>query len=372
MNNPAPVSGAALMHSIIKRIATGPELSKDISADEARDGMRLILDGKVDPVQAAIYLIALRMKRETDDENRGVLDALRDVTEGAVAPVDDLLDLADPYDGYTRSLSPSPFLPALLAACGLPTVAHGIERVGPKYGVTPHQVLRAVGIAVNLSPAQAAQRLGEPGVGWAYVDQQAFCPKLHRLAGLRALIVKRPLLTTLETCIGPVRARGRTHLMTGYVHKPYSRVYAMIARHAGFDSAILVRGVEGGVIPSLRQTGKFFYYHDRGEEQMQEITPADFGVDQSILPVPLPSASAISNEEGDGVAGAFDAPAMVRATVEMGLATLAGRPRPMRDALVAAAAVALVHLKRHTSLRAAADAARAMLDNGQAAAHFKR
>ena len=191
------------------------------------------------------------------------------------------------------------------------------------------------------------------------------------LRGLRTLIVKRPVLTTVEVCIGPIRARGRTHLMTGYVHKPYSRVYAMLARHAGFDSALLIRGMEGGVIPSLRQAGKYFYYHERGEEQMREIAPADFGIDQPILPVPLPGVSE-SKEEGDGVAATLDTALMARATVELGLETLAGKPGPMRDALVAAGAVALAHMQRYANLRAAADAVRAVLDNGQAAAHFKR
>ncbi len=380
MNSPAVTATAtidadvALMRSIIKRIATGPELSKDISADEARAGMRLVLDGKVDPVQAAIFLIALRMKRESDDENCGALDALRDVTQTVVAPVEELLDIGDPYDGFTRSLPPSPFLPAVLAACGLPTVSHGIETLGPKYGVTPHQILRAAGVPVNLSTGQAAERLGEKGVGWAYVDQQAFCPKLHKLQNLRTLIVKRPVLTTVEVCVGPIRGRARTHFMTGYVHKPYARVYAMLARHAGFDSALLVRGVEGGVIPSLRQAGKYFYYHDRGEEQMRDITPADFGIDHSIRPVPIPGASetAGGEGEGDGVTAAFDTQAMARATVEVGMETLAGKPGPMRDALVSAAAIALLHMKRHDSLMAAADAVRTVLDNGQAAAHFKR
>src|SRR5208283_1939430 len=59
---------AVVMRSIIKRIATGPELSKDISREEARQGMRFVLEGEVDPVQAGIFLIALRMKRETDEE----------------------------------------------------------------------------------------------------------------------------------------------------------------------------------------------------------------------------------------------------------------------------------------------------------------
>ena len=37
-----------------------------------------ILGSDVDSVQAAIYLIALRMKRETMDENIGSLKALKD------------------------------------------------------------------------------------------------------------------------------------------------------------------------------------------------------------------------------------------------------------------------------------------------------
>src|SRR3990172_3221807 len=84
------------MRSIIQRIATGPELSKDISFDEARLGMRAILDGSVDPVQAGVFLIALRMKRETDDENLGVFEAIREVTTIVTADVDEVMDVADP------------------------------------------------------------------------------------------------------------------------------------------------------------------------------------------------------------------------------------------------------------------------------------
>ena len=65
-----------LMKSVIQRIATGPELSKNISRDEAKRSMTDILNGEIDPVQSAIFLIALRMKRETMDENIGSLKAL--------------------------------------------------------------------------------------------------------------------------------------------------------------------------------------------------------------------------------------------------------------------------------------------------------
>jgi len=362
-----PADPAALMHSILKRIATGPELSKDISREEARAGMRLVLDARVDPVQAGVFLIALRMKRETDEENLGMLEAIRDATLRATAPVDEVLDIGDPYDGYNRTLPAAPFLPPVLAACGVATFSHGVESMGPKYGVTHRQVLRAAGLPVDHTPEEAAARLGDPAIGWAYVDQKAFCPKLYALTGLRALIVKRPAITTVEVLAGPVRGRLKTHLATGYVHKPYPRIYALLARHAGFDSALLVRGVEGGVIPSLTHTGKVFRYRDRGEEWSEEFKPADLGIDQSVRAPRIPGA----NDE-DRSEAPFDAAAVAKAAAEAGMAALAGQPGPTRDSLVYGAALCLWHLGRHGSLNSAADIVRGVLAHGKAMERLRR
>jgi anthranilate phosphoribosyltransferase len=368
MSSPAPAQSdpASTMHSIIKRIATGPELSKDISREEARAGMRLVLDGEVDPVQAGIFLIALRMKRETDDENLGILDALREAAHTVTAPVDQVVDIADPYDGYNRILPASPFLPVVLAACGIPAVSHGVERMGPKYGVTHRQVLEAAGVPIDLGLEQAAARLGNPDIGWAYVDQKTFCPKLYRLAALRTLIVKRPAITTAEVLIGPLRGRRKTHLITGYVHKPYARIYALLARQAGFDSALIVRGVEGGVIPSLRQAGKAFYYRDGGGEQPFEFSPADFGVDQVLRAPQIPGGVATGEEEGDDVPENLDAAVVARFAAEAGLDALKGRPGPTRDGLICTAALCLRYLEHYDSLESAANAVREVIDSGRA------
>lgn len=355
------------MRSVLQRIATGPELSKDISRGEAHIATRAVLDNAVNPVQAGVFFIALRMKRETDEENKGVLDAIREATLSATAEVDEVVDIADPYDGYNRTLPASPFLPALLAQCGVPAVTHGLESVGPKFGVTHRRVLAAAGVEVDLSPQQAARRLADRDTGWAYLDQSRFCPKLHDLVALRALIVKRPVLTTVEVLARPISGRKKTHFVTGYVHKPYPPVYAMLARHAGFDSALIVRGVEGGVIPSLRQAGKYFWYQERGEEQEADVNPEELGIEQAVRAVPLPDNLPKAARPGDEIAIAVDIGATAKAAAEAGLAALNGEKGPTYDSLLLGAALILNHLGRHGSLREAANHARAALDSGRAA-----
>jgi anthranilate phosphoribosyltransferase len=280
--------------------------------------------------------------------------------------VEEVVDVADPYDGFNRSVPASPFLPAVLAALNVPAISHGLETVGPKFGVTHRQILRAAGAPVDLSLTAAAARLGDPEIGWAYVDQRIFCSKLHNLVELRTLIVKRPAITTVETLLGPIRGRRQTHLLTGYVHKPYPRIYALLARHSGFDSALIVRGVEGGVIPSLRQTGRCFYYHQQGPEQAIDIQPAALGIHQSLRAVPIPNEAAQDTE--DPVLLNNDAVARIAA--EAGLAALSGEPGPTRDSLVYGAALCLRHLGRYDSLAVAADAVRVVLTSGAALLRF--
>ena len=366
MNDLIDAVPATAIRAYLQRIATGPELSKPLTLAEARHAMQLILAGDVDPVQAGIFLIALRMKRETDDETKGVLEAIR-APEVEVA-VDELVDIADPYDGRARSLPVSPFLPSVLAACGVAAYSHGVALLGPKYGVTHHQVLEAAGVDVNVSPQQAAIHLANPNVGWAYLDQASFKPDLHALVELRTQIVKRPVLTTVEVLGAPLRGRVRTHFVTGYVHKPYPRIYALLARHAGFATALLVRGVEGGVVPSLRQSGRLFYYRDFAPEAFIDVEPRDLGIEQSVRAAPIPETP--DDESADRATMQWQRTPVVEAAVREGIAALDGSAGPVRDSLIYSAAACLWNVRRFESIPIAANRVREVLDNGAARAHF--
>ena len=358
------------MISIIQRVATGPELSKSITYDEARAGMRLVLEGLADPVQAAVFLIGLRVKRETDDENKGILQGILDKTNTVVTDVDELVDVADPYNGYGRSLPSSPFLPVLLAESGVPAVSHGIETVAPKFGVTHSQVLQAAGVSVNLSGEEIWKQICDSDVGWAYVDQSTFCPSLYGMAQFRKKIVKRAAISTAEVLTGPIRGRKKTHLLTGYVHNAYPPIYTMLARHSGFSSTLLLRGTEGGVTPSLRKRDEFVRYWERGEDEVFEADPLEIDIERDNRLVPIPQ-ELLPNKNRDFGPDENNSE-IAKLAAKEGLGALEGTRNATSDALLYSASLTLWHLGRYDSVQKAAVVVRKILSSGKVVERFRR
>ena len=163
------------------------------------------------------------------------------------------------------------------------------------------------------------------------------------MVGLRAQIIKRQVLTTVEVLSKPIAGRKKTHFITGFVHKPYPPIYAELARVAGFETACIIRGVEGGVTPSLRQAGRYFQYHDKGPESEVSIDPASLGIQQNVRAVPLPG-SVVTAEGEDEIVAAIDIPATARAAAEAGIAALKGTKGAFYDSLVLSGSIVLHHV----------------------------
>ena len=371
MSLDSKLDAALAMRNAIAKVATGPEYSKDLSFDEAKAAMDFVLSENNDPVQTAVFFIGLRMKRETDDENKGILQSIKDTAITAQANVDELVDVADPYDGHSRGLPMSAFIAPVLAANGVSAVCHGLNYVGPKYGVTQYNVLKAAGIKVDLTPAEAAKQIENSQFGWAYVDQSQFAPRLHDLVEFRTRLIKRQVLTTVEVLVKPITGKNKTHLLTGYVHKAYPPIYAELARFSGYDSAMIVRGVEGGVIPSLQQIGKLWSYHDKGEERAVDLDPNTLGFEQKTRAVPLPKDIPALENQGASIIKPFDTDIAAQRAAEAGLAALNGEKGAAYNSLVYAASITLHHLGKADSLEAAADMVRKTLDSGKALAHLQ-
>jgi len=364
------MSDNEFMRDVLQRIATGPTLSKDLTRVEAARAMDIILAGNADEVQAGIFLIALRMKRETDEELAGILDAINARIIPHSVNVDDLLCIVDPYDGYLRGTPAAPFLPAVLAACGQNVLTHGVMSMGPKFGATHQAVLLAAGYQQPVDRAAAASDIENEQCGWAYLPQEELAPELAALATLRTRIVKRPCLTTLEVALRSVMSVSATHLVTGFVHKPYPPVYARLAQEGGFASSVLVRGVEGGVVPSLTQSARYFVSTDGDTLRQVEIEPVDVGIERQERAVPLPDE--LQNDSVRSVKSPENPFAGLLAThaATLGLAALSGQSGYTRDSLVYSGAVILHARGCANSLQEAAMTVRRVLDDGSALARF--
>jgi anthranilate phosphoribosyltransferase len=343
-----------LIHSIIQRIATGPELSKNIEMEEAEVAMSAILRGEIDEVQAAIFLIALRMKRETMEENIGILEALLKFTDCQKIDVDNLVDIGDPYSGYNRSIPISAFLPPLLAELGLPTLIHGLDSVSPKYGLTHRHINQALSINVDLSVSESKARVEDSDIGWSYVDQNQYCKPLHNLVPLRNKIVKRTVLNTVETLIGPLRGKI-THSILGYVHRAYPPIYAALCEKVGFDSSLLIRGVEGGVVPSLRQKGFMISYYKGVEKARVETDPKLLGINSELRAIAFPK------EFENGI----ERDLLAEYTVNLGCSALSGESGMFYDSLVYSASLILWHVNKENSIEESASMVRQALDSGR-------
>ena len=365
-DQPPEIADAALIRSVIQRVATGPELSKDISRVEAASVMRAILEDQIDPVQAAVILIGLRMKRETDEEVRGILDALLAHTSTVTCQSDQVISIADPYNGFNRTIQSSLFVLPVLAACGCPAYSHGVELVGPKYGVTHHTTLRALGANPLLDLQSVKALIDDPQIGWGYIDQKVFCEALFRLNTLRRLIVKRPVLTTAEVLLTAIQGKEKTHLLTGYVHKPYREVYAMLARHMNYDSLLLIRGTEGGVIPSFKAKAHLVRYEGSETETEHDFELAPMGLDRDYRAEDIPDTFTRPLDKNAPIGMKWDVPALAELCADKGLRALDGEPGAILDAAVIGCALTLWHTGHCTSLQKGAEKARSAIQSGEA------
>lgn len=359
----------ALMRDVIQRVAVGPDRGRDISRGEAEAVMDAVLSGMIDEVQIAVFFIALRMKRESLDEFRGLFDGLQAGSKTMVAPVPELWCLADPFDGYLRNLSMTPFLPALLSACDLPTLIHGVESVGPKHGVTAHKVYKLAGMDVSNSQLRSIENLSN--VAWAYIDQCDYAPNLAAMNGLRDRLVKRTAITTLERLLMPIRGLHSTHLVLGYVHKAYPEIYAKVAQQAGYSSTLLLKGVEGGLAPALNKPLRRFFF----DSALPEVIDSKKELLDSaeIFQHASAAMSARIEVESDVKLGG-DNSSLVLRTLEAGLDVLQTKSDCVdiaRDSLLLAAANVLYAHGRADTLNKAVEKARHSLDNGSAYRHFQ-
>jgi anthranilate phosphoribosyltransferase len=228
------------MRFFLREIGQGRRAGRDLTRDEAREAMSLILAQQATPAQAGGFLLVQRYKGESPEELIGFAEAVRASARTITPKVEGLLDIGSPYDGRKKSIVVSPASAIVVAAAGVPVVMHGEKRIGPKFGVPIGDVLEVLGIDIDREPEGVERSVQETGLG--FMRQSRFVPQVFALRELRTEIALRTCFSTIEKIYN---LAGAAYSLLGLSHLPYAEKMLAAASEMGFRRVMIIQGIEG-------------------------------------------------------------------------------------------------------------------------------
>ncbi|MCU0636846.1 MAG: anthranilate phosphoribosyltransferase [Gemmatimonadaceae bacterium] len=219
----------------IKRLAQHDSLSGD-AIGAAFD---VVMAGNASPVQVAALLMALRVKGERPEEVAGVARALRRAM--IALPTDDasaLVDTCGTGGGSVSTFNISTAAALLAAGAGVRIAKHGNRSFTSRSGSA--DVLEALGVKIDLTPAAMATVLREAGIVFM------FAPLMHP-AMKHVGPVRRELgVPTVMNIVGPLANPARAGRQVVGVAEAH-RVELIAGALAELESvhALVVHGAPG-------------------------------------------------------------------------------------------------------------------------------
>lgn len=219
---------------------------KHLTETEAEGVMTDIMTGAATPAQIGAYLTALRMKGETVPEIVGSARAMREAAIKVTPKTSDLVDTCGTGGDSSGSFNISTTAAFVVAGAGQAVAKHGNRSISSKTGSA--DVLEALGVNLNLTPAQVAAAIDEVGLGFM------FAPKLHP-AMKHAIGPRRELgVRTIFNLLGPLtNPAGASAQIMGVYDGDLTEILAEVLAGLGSRIAFVVHG-HGG-LDELTTTG---------------------------------------------------------------------------------------------------------------------
>ena len=255
------------MKDILQKISKGIELGQS-EIDAVIFGLK---EDCFSQAQIAGFLMALLMKGPTVGEITAIVRAMRK----ACIPVspkieEELVDTCGTGGGLT-TFNVSTANALLAAAAGVKIAKHGSRSISASSGSA--DVLEALGIEVELEPAQAERLLEETGFSFLYAPY--FHPVMMKVFGPENdLGIKTIFFTIIGPLINP--AGAKRHLLGVYQPKLLQQV-AEVAAELDFSHVMVVHGADGlDEISPLGETLVAEVKH--GSISSYTITPEELGM----------------------------------------------------------------------------------------------
>ncbi|MEF8749660.1 MAG: anthranilate phosphoribosyltransferase [Candidatus Accumulibacter propinquus] len=258
---------------------------REIFHDEMISLMRQIMGGEVTPVMIAAIIVGLRVKKETIGEISAAAQVMRELsTKVLVGDRTRLVDTCGTGGDGAQTFNISTAAMFVAAAAGARVAKHGGRSVSSQSGSA--DVLEALGVNINLTPAQVGASVDEVGIGFMFAPN-------HHSAMKHAAPVRRELgVRTLFNILGPLtNPANAANQVLGVFHPDLVGIQVRVLQRLGSSHALSVHGREG--LDEISISGETLV----GELKDGRVEEYTIHPEQFNLPVHDPRVLRVANVE---------------------------------------------------------------------------
>ncbi|MGQ7819382.1 glycosyl transferase family protein [Metapseudomonas furukawaii] len=243
----------------VRILGKGKRGARNLTREEARQAMGMLLDGQIEETQLGAFLMLLRHKEENAEELAGFTEAFRERNQAPAITVD--LDWPT-YAGKKRHLPWYLLAAKALANSGVRILLHGggAHTAGRLY---TEQMLDLLDIPLCQDWERVAASLDARQL--AFIPLGAWAPQLQRMIDLRNTLGLRSPIHSLARILNPLGARCG---LQSIFHPGYQSVHREASQLLG-DHTIVIKG-EGGEIEVNPDATSHLYGTTAGEAWDEE------------------------------------------------------------------------------------------------------
>lgn len=255
------------MKEAINKVIKG----NNLTLEESKEVMALMLGGEATQAQLGSFLTALRMKGETIDEIIGCATVMQEKAEHVHPNVGvPYVDLVGTGGDGTNTFNISTTSAFVAAGAGVPIAKHGNRAISSKSGAA--DVLEALGVNIMLEPAQVEKSVEEVGIGFMFA--QTFNKSMKNVGQARKEMGTRTIFNILGPISNPSNA---TAAVIGVFNQDLTEPLAYAMKAMGVKRGMIVCGCDGMDEITLTGTTHISEIKDDAVSSY-DINPADYGL----------------------------------------------------------------------------------------------
>src|SRR5262244_1653034 len=244
---------------------------RDLTEQEARSAMELIMTGQSTDAQIGAFLTALRMKGETAQELIGFARVMREKAEplwnGEVMPVLDTCGTGGDRSGTFNISTAAAFV---AAGAGVHVAKHGNRSASSRCGSA--DVMEALGVDIQMPIDRLRRAIQYVGIGFLFA--QRFHTSMKFVMPARAQLKVRTVFNILGPLANPAAACFQ---VVGVSSPEIMELMANTLHGLGVKHAFVVHGANG--MDEVSICSRTFVVEISGGEIRQFVmTPEDFGL----------------------------------------------------------------------------------------------